>query len=222
MPDKDMETLHPSGNDGFGRQKEQTATGTSGALPDRNADAALPQEQDIRQRLTGHDMSDMSKNIERLSEEQRTEESIYRHILDRAKDEAVDLRSLGPLMQSLHFSGSRSSRNGIENGSGFSPSAPSSAFHVSVETMHQELEGMDSSGNPKWISLTLPQRDVPALLPGNDKATASEGHNRTEPPTSAPVRPRPMRSLIRMLLVTTILGMLYHILSLKGWVPRLF
>mgnify|MGYP003623400000 CR=1 FL=1 len=34
--------------------------------------------------------------------------------------------------------------------------------------------------------------------------------------------PRPLRNFIRMLLVTAILGMLYHILSLKGWLPRLF
>ena len=35
-------------------------------------------------------------------------------------------------------------------------------------------------------------------------------------------RPRPMRGFFRMLLLTAILAMFYHILAQRGWVPRLF
>lgn len=38
----------------------------------------------------------------------------------------------------------------------------------------------------------------------------------------SPHKPRPMKSLLRMLLVTAVLGALYHLLARQGWVPPLF
>ena len=40
--------------------------------------------------------------------------------------------------------------------------------------------------------------------------------------TLPPPSPRPMRSFFRMLVVSICLGVIYHILSRKGWVPRIF
>ena len=40
--------------------------------------------------------------------------------------------------------------------------------------------------------------------------------------TLPPPRPRPMRGFFRILVVSICLGVIYHIVSRKGWVPRIF
>lgn len=213
MRDKDKTRREPY-------QARQTATEISGVLPDSHPPGHQPPERSLRQWLVNPDMTDANANFERQYEEQRMEEEIYRDILSRARNDADSLRSLAPLMRKLHNPRLNDSRDYTESACD-SPCYPNAAPD-SEENMRLELGGMDSNGNPNWISLTLPQRDEDASMPGTDKNNVPGSRTRFEPPTAAPHKPRPMRSLIRMLLVTAILGMLYHILSLKGWVPRLF
>ncbi|MDR2488713.1 MAG: hypothetical protein LBD42_04385 [Desulfovibrio sp.] len=111
---------------------------------------------------------------------------------------------------------------------------------------------VDKAGNPRWITLSVPERAPdgrivpeeplpPPLLTARRSLRQHAGkqkHNSgyTRDPsfrdddrlldpsgrTRASTRDiRPMRSLFRMLMILTVIGAAWYILSWKGWLPRL-
>ena len=111
---------------------------------------------------------------------------------------------------------------------------------------------MDSTGNPRWITLSaretesedgriVPESVLPPPLIPLPETPEQQGRpqrtgllrtlldclkGRPRPSSDRPLAHtrdiRPMRGFFRMILLTAILGMLYYILSQRGWVPRLF
>ena len=180
-----------------------------------------------------------AREARRILAEEEYQKDLFRRILSGAREQTTSLEELYAQADSL------ASPSGKDHA--LSPSTP--------ETDSPWAAALDSDGNPRWITLSVPEpspedgRIIPEsvlpapITPATDKSEQQEASSRHKPsgpfqsllarlnvrpqPTSGKAmphsrRPRPMRNFFRMLLVTAILGMLYHILAQKGWVPRLF
>ena len=162
--------------------------------------------------------------------------ALFDRIMSGARDQATPLRDLHAHADALTFPGNRTAAD-----------APANASAGQDWT-----GGMDNAGNPRWITLSVREPEAedgrivpesvlpPPLLPSPEtpeqqgqpqragllRAMLERLKGRPRPTsdrTLAHTRDiRPMRGFFRMILVTAILGMLYYILSQRGWVPRLF
>ena len=162
--------------------------------------------------------------------------ALFAQIMSGARDQATPLRDLHARASALAVPGKNPVTGSPSDGG--------------VET--DWAGAMDSTGNPRWITLSVrepqsedgrivPESVLPPPLAPSPEPSEQEGRpqragllrtllehlkGRPRSPsdrTLAHTRDiRPMRGFFRMVLVTAILGMLYYILSQRGWVPRLF
>ena len=176
--------------------------------------------------------------------EEEYEKELFGQIMSGAREQATPLRELQARADALAVPGKILK--------------PDNASAPAAETGEKEGDwsgGLDRSGNPRWITLSLPEREPengitpesvlpPSLKASPEKPDQQKDEQRQQQPagllqslldrfklrprpSSDNVRPharraRPMRGFFRMLLLTVILAMVYHILSQRGWVPRLF
>lgn len=162
--------------------------------------------------------------------------ALFDQIMSGARDQATPLRDLHARASALAVPG----KDPI-------PDAPAGDSEG-----NDWAAGVDGTGNPRWITLSVREPESedgrivpesvlpPPLLPSPETPEQQGRTQRTgllrtllnnlkgrpRPPadrTLVHTRDiRPMRGFFRMILVTAILGMLYYILSQRGWVPRLF
>ena len=181
-----------------------------------------------------------ASEVQKMLDEEEREKELFGRIMADAREQETPLRELY----------ARTTELAVPHKAGTGDAA---AVSAAAETAEDEWSsGLDSSGNPRWITLSVPEHDEeegiapesvlpPSLEPPSkspyqkdDKSQKKQAGSRhssqgqtTESSRSGnihlrPRRPRPLRNLFRMLLAVAILGMLYHILSQRGWVPKLF
>ena len=177
--------------------------------------------------------------------EEEYEKELFGQIMSGAREQATPLRELRTRADALAVPGKHPQANDA--------SVPAARAGGKEASWSDEL---DISGNPRWITLSLPEREPekdritpesvlpPSLKISPEKPNQQKDEQRRQQPSgllqsflarlklrpqpaSDNVHPyarraRPMRSFFRMLLVTAILAMVYHIISLRGWAPRLF
>ena len=162
--------------------------------------------------------------------------ALFERIMSGARDQATPLRDLHAHADALTVPGK----------------TPATGAPAGDAVEDCWTGGMDSDGNPRWITLSVREpesedgRIVPeSVLPPPMLPSPGTPEQQGRPQRAGLLRTllerlkgrprspsdftlahtrdiRPMRGFFRMLLVTAILGMLYYILSQRGWVPRLF
>lgn len=177
--------------------------------------------------------------------EEEYEKKLFGQIMSGAREQAIPLLELRARADALAVPGNHMKANDA--------SPPAAGAGEKEANWSGEL---DISGNPRWITLSLPEREPehdritpesvlpPSLIITPEKPDQQKNEQRRQQPAgflqsflarlklrpqpaSDNVHPyarraRPMRGFFRMLLVTAILAMIYHVISLRGWVPRLF
>lgn len=180
-----------------------------------------------------------------MLDEEGREKELFRRIMTGAREQETPLRELHARTMEL----------ALPHKAGTGDAAAISAATEIFETKFFENEwrsGLDSSGNPRWITLSVPEHgeegtiapesvlpppvEMPSKSPfqkedtSSKKPTGSRYSLQEKTPESSRSggmhpqfrRPRPWRNFFRMLLIVAILGMLYHILAQRGWVPKFF
>lgn len=162
--------------------------------------------------------------------------ALFDRIMSGARDQATPLHDLHAHADALAVPGK----------------APATDAPAGASGKSDWTGGMDNAGNPRWITLSVrepesengrivPESVLPPPLLPSPEAPEQKGRTqragllrtllnnfkgRPRPPSDRTLVHtrdiRPMRGFFRMILVTAILGMLYYILSQRGWVPRLF
>ena len=180
--------------------------------------------------------------VQRMLDEEAYEKELFGRIMSGAREEKTPLSE-------LHASTTRLAvphKTGTED-------ADVLPAEADISQDDEWNSGLDGSGNPRWITLSVPEREEESgvltpesVLPPqveppskspyqkDDKSKKKSAGQRRSSQEQTPEpsrtggmrprsrRPRPVRNFIRMLLAVAILGMLYHILSQRGWVPQLF
>lgn len=202
-----------------------------------NADAATPaalaaeqeREHDLfRQvledaRKPDTPLRDLFAGLTRLGTPGRPEEE-YRKAAERCAEEALQWQDSldeegNPRWISLTLLERRSEEKGIRAGSVLPDEKESAAPKDRLRKDQGPDAPIPKRENFLFSSLEFIVRrfrkDSEEERPNPDDLYRGKG-------TIPPLRPQPMRSFFRMLLVTACLGVIYHVLSKKGWVPKLF
>lgn len=162
--------------------------------------------------------------------------ALFDQIMSGARDQTTPLRDLHTHAEALAVPGKN----------------PATDTPADGDAEHDWTGAMDGTGNPRWITLSVrepeseggrivPESVLPPPLIPLPETPEQQGRPQrggllrtlldrlkgrprsSSDRTLAHTRDiQPMRGFFRMLLLTAILGMLYYILSQRGWVPRLF
>ena len=162
--------------------------------------------------------------------------ALFDQIMSGARDQTTPLRDLHAHADALTVPGKN----------------PATGIQADGDVEHDWTGAMDGTGNPRWITLSarepesedgriMPESVLPPPLIPLPETPEQQGRpqragllrtlldrlkGRPRSPADRPLAHtrdiQPMRGFFRMLLLTAILGMLYYILSQRGWVPRLF
>jgi hypothetical protein len=195
-----------------------------------------------------------------VAPEEAYEQDLFARIMSRARDQESSLRGLRLLSNELaspinpetrrnpaatcgeDMRGAPAKRNGQN---------VASRSDASGESEEDWASGMDSDGNPRWITLSVPERSpdagriapdsplprslaAPPATPRQTRGERQKSGGRRAPCAQQGKREgfsaahagarriHPMLAFFRMLAVLAVLGVVWHFLSQRGWLPRLY